>query len=68
MIGADGDDMASSISFTAVLGVIVVLTLPLLVPFLHLSLTQYGVLAGVLGNLKRQFAALTDPLCEMRTQ
>ncbi len=29
VIGADGDDIASSISFTAVLGVIVVLTLPL---------------------------------------
>ena len=34
IIGADGDDIASSISFTAVLGVVVVLTLPLLVPIL----------------------------------
>jgi uncharacterized membrane protein YadS len=32
VIGADSDDIAASISFTAVLGVIVVLTLPLLVP------------------------------------
>jgi uncharacterized membrane protein YadS len=47
VIGADGDDIAASISFTAVLGVIVVLTLPLLVPVLQLSLTQYGVLAGL---------------------
>ena len=39
--------MASSIAFTAVLGVIVVLLLPLLVPVLLLSLTQYGVLAGL---------------------
>jgi uncharacterized membrane protein YadS len=30
VIGADSDDIAASISFTAVLGVIVVLTLPLL--------------------------------------
>ena len=35
VIGADSDDVASSISFTAVLGVIVVLGLPLLVPLLH---------------------------------
>jgi uncharacterized membrane protein YadS len=46
-IGADSDDIAASISFTAVLGVIVVLILPLLVPVLQLSLTQYGVLAGL---------------------
>ncbi|HTC06125.1 MAG TPA: putative sulfate exporter family transporter, partial [Xanthobacteraceae bacterium] len=39
VIGADGDDIAASISFTAVLGVVVVLTLPLLVPILQLSLT-----------------------------
>lgn len=47
VIGADSDDVASSISFTAVLGVVVVLVLPLLVPILQLSLTQYGVLAGL---------------------
>jgi hypothetical protein len=46
VIGADSDEIASSISFTAVLGVLVVLGLPLLVPILHLSLTQYGVLAA----------------------
>lgn len=34
VIGADGDDIASSIAFTAVLGVVVVLLLPLLVPVL----------------------------------
>jgi uncharacterized integral membrane protein (TIGR00698 family) len=47
VIGADADDIASSISFTAVLGVVVVLGLPFLVPILNLSLTQYGVLAGL---------------------
>ena len=46
MIGADGDDIASSIAFTAVLGVVVVLRLPLLASLLGLSVTQYGVLAG----------------------
>jgi uncharacterized membrane protein YadS len=47
VIGADSDEIAASISFTAVLGVIVVLGLPFLVPLLDLSLTQYGVLAGL---------------------
>src|ERR1700747_2833702 len=47
IIGADAEDIASSISFTAVLGVVVVLGLPFLVPILNLSLTQYGVLAGL---------------------
>lgn len=46
-IGASGDEVASSISFTAVLGVIVVLALPLAMPLLRLSETQYGVLAGL---------------------
>ena len=32
VIGADGDDIASSISFTAILGVLMVLGLPLLIP------------------------------------
>src|SRR5436305_1324423 len=45
VIGARPDDIASSIAFTAVLGVVVVLTLPLLVPVLDLSLTQHGTLA-----------------------
>lgn len=47
VIGADGEDVASSIAFTAVLGVIVVLALPLAVPLIHLSGMQYGVLAGL---------------------
>ena len=39
IIDADSDDVASSIAFTAVLGVIVVLCLPFLVPLLKMSLT-----------------------------
>ncbi len=62
VIGADGDDIASSISFTAVLGVIVVLTLPLLVPVLQLSLTQYGVLAGLTVYAVPQVLAATLPI------
>ena len=47
VIGADSDDIASSISFTAILGVMMVLGLPLLIPLLQLSATQYGILAGL---------------------
>jgi uncharacterized integral membrane protein (TIGR00698 family) len=47
VIGADADDVASSIAFTAILGVIVVLGLPLLIGPLRLTNYQYGVLAGL---------------------
>ena len=47
VIGADQKDVASSIALTAVLGVVVVLTLPLLISAVGLSLYQYGVLAGM---------------------
>jgi uncharacterized integral membrane protein (TIGR00698 family) len=68
VIGADGDDIASSISFTAVLGVIVVLVLPLLVPLLHLSLTQYGVLAGLTVYAVPQVLAATLPIGALSNQ
>ena len=68
MIGADDDDIASSISFTAVLGVIVVLTLPLLVPLLRLSLTQYGTLAGLTVYAVPQVLAATLPIGALSNQ
>jgi uncharacterized integral membrane protein (TIGR00698 family) len=68
VIGADSDDVASSISFTAVLGVVVVLGLPLLVPILHLSLTQYGVLAGLTVYAVPQVLAATLPIGELSNQ
>jgi uncharacterized integral membrane protein (TIGR00698 family) len=68
VIGADGDDIAASISFTAVLGVVVVLTLPLLVPILHLSLTQYGVLAGLTVYAVPQVLAATLPIGALSNQ
>ena len=68
VIGADGDDIASSISFTAVLGVIVVLTLPLFVPILQLSLTQYGVLAGLTVYAVPQVLAATLPIGALSNQ
>lgn len=68
VIGADGNDIASSISFTAVLGVVVVLTLPLLAPVLHLSLTQYGVLAGLTVYAVPQVLAATLPIGALSNQ
>jgi uncharacterized integral membrane protein (TIGR00698 family) len=68
VIGASSEDVAASISFTAVLGVVVVLTLPLLVPVLHLSLTQYGVLAGLTVYAVPQVLAATLPIGALSNQ
>jgi uncharacterized integral membrane protein (TIGR00698 family) len=62
VIGADGDDIAASIAFTAVLGVIVVLGLPFLPMLFHLSERQYGVLAGLTVYAVPQVLAATTPL------
>jgi uncharacterized integral membrane protein (TIGR00698 family) len=61
-IGADQEDVASAISFTAVLGVVVVVTLPLLAPLLDLSFYQYGVLAGMTVYAVPQVLAATFPV------
>jgi uncharacterized integral membrane protein (TIGR00698 family) len=68
VIGADGDEIASSISFTAILGVLIVLGLPLLIPFLHLSASQYGVLAGLTVYAVPQVLAATVPAGLVSTQ
>jgi uncharacterized integral membrane protein (TIGR00698 family) len=68
VIGADGDDVASSIAFTAVLGVVVVLGLPLLVPILTLSLVQYGILAGLTVYAVPQVLAATLPIGALSNQ
>lgn len=68
VIGADGDDIASAISFTAVLGVIMVLGLPLLIPLLMLSPTQYGILAGLTVYAVPQVLAATIPAGLLSTQ
>ncbi len=62
VIGADSEDIASSIAFTAVLGVIVVLALPLLVPLLRMTGLQYGVLAGLTVYAVPQVLAATAPV------
>ncbi len=68
VIGASNDEIASSISFTAILGVLVVLGLPLLIPLLSLSAAQYGVLAGLTVYAVPQVLAATVPAGLLSTQ
>jgi uncharacterized integral membrane protein (TIGR00698 family) len=68
VIGADGDEIASSISFTAILGVVIVLGLPLLIPLLNLTPTRYGVLAGLTVYAVPQVLAATVPAGLLSTQ
>lgn len=62
VIGANGDDVAASIAFTAVLGVAVVIGLPLLAPVFHLNAVQYGALAGMTVYAVPQVLAATVPV------
>jgi uncharacterized integral membrane protein (TIGR00698 family) len=62
IIGADGEDVASSIAFTAVL------VLPLLAPLLRMSLTQYGVMAGLTVYAVPQVLAATLPIGTLSNQ
>jgi uncharacterized integral membrane protein (TIGR00698 family) len=62
VLGADREHVASSIAFTAVLGVVVVLLLPFLAPLLHYSHYQYGVLAGLTVYAVPQVLAATFPV------
>lgn len=68
VIDANGDDIASSIAFTAVLGVVVVLGLPLAFPILGLTETQYGTLAGLTVYAVPQVFAATIPIGLMAAQ
>jgi uncharacterized integral membrane protein (TIGR00698 family) len=68
VIGAEPDDIASSIAFTAVLGVAVVLTLPYLMGPLGLSEYQYGVVAGLTVYAVPQVLAATLPVSALSGQ
>jgi uncharacterized integral membrane protein (TIGR00698 family) len=62
VIDADGKDVAAAIAFTAVLGVVVVLGLPLLMPLLSFSAVQYGVFAGLTVYAVPQVLAATGSI------
>ena len=68
VIGADSKDVAAAIAFTAVLGVLMVLGLPLFVPLAGLSEHQYGVLAGLTVYAVPQVLAATVPISLLATQ
>ncbi|KQR56111.1 hypothetical protein ASF81_08960 [Brevundimonas sp. Leaf168] len=68
VIDADGKEVAASIAFTAVLGVIVVLALPLLGGLIHLNGLQYGALAGLTVYAVPQVLAAAAPFGVVATQ
>ena len=68
VIGAEGEEVAASIAFTAVLGVVVVLVLPVVGAGLHMSGLQYGALAGLTVYAVPQVLAATAPLGAVAVQ
>ena len=68
VIDADGKEVAASIAFTALLGVIVVLALPLLGGLIHLNGLQYGTLAGLTVYAVPQVLAAAAPFGAVATQ
>ncbi len=62
VIRADGHDVASSVAFTNILGVILVLVLPPLGHAIGLSMYQYGVVAGLTVYAVPQVVAATFPV------
>jgi uncharacterized integral membrane protein (TIGR00698 family) len=62
VIGADGDEVAASIAFTAVLGVVVVLVLPVIGAMLGMTPVAYGALAGLTVYAVPQVVAATAPV------
>jgi uncharacterized integral membrane protein (TIGR00698 family) len=68
VIYAKREHVASSIAFTAILGVVVVLGLPLLIAPLHLSYYQYGVLAGLTVYAVPQVLAAAFPVSALSGQ
>lgn len=68
VIGASGEEVAASIAFTAVLGIVVVLGLPLLPAIIHFNEMQYGVLAGLTVYAVPQVLAATAPVGAIAVQ
>ncbi len=68
VIDAEQEHVASSIAFTAILGVIVIIGLPLLVHPLELSNYQYGVVAGLTVYAVPQVLAAAFPVSVLSGQ
>ncbi len=68
VIGADGEDVATSIAFTAVLGVIVVITLPFLAVAWSMTPQNFGIFAGLTVYAVPQVLAATAPISSVSAQ
>ena len=68
VIDADSDDIATSIAFTAVLGIGVVIALPLLAAALHLSPAAGGIMAGLTVYAVPQVLAAAGPMGSIAIQ
>jgi uncharacterized integral membrane protein (TIGR00698 family) len=68
VIAAKDEEVASAISLTAILGVVVILLLPAMIPLLGLTLYQYGVLAGMTVYAVPQVVAAAFPVSELSGQ
>ena len=68
VIRAEKEHVASSIAFTAILGVVVVIGLPLLIHPLGLSFYQYGVLTGLTVYAVPQVLAAAFPVSVLSGQ
>lgn len=62
VIDADSDDVATSIAFTAVLGIAVVIALPFIAAAVHLSPAAGGILAGLTVYAVPQVLAAAGPM------
>ncbi|MFN8522527.1 MAG: putative sulfate exporter family transporter [Chloroflexota bacterium] len=62
VIKAERRDVAAAIALTAVIGVVLVIALPLLIPLMGLSYFQYGVVAGMGVYAVPQVLAAAFPL------
>lgn len=68
VIGARRDEVASAIAYTAVLGVVVILGLPHLIPLFGLDDYRYGVLAGLTVYAVPQVIAAAYPVSVLAGQ
>ncbi|WP_374571405.1 YeiH family protein [Phenylobacterium sp.] len=68
VIGAEAEEVAASIGFTAVLGVLVVLILPPAAAALHMTPRASGVLAGLTVYAVPQVLAATAPIGALAAQ
>jgi uncharacterized integral membrane protein (TIGR00698 family) len=68
VVGARKNEVASAIAYTAVLGVIVIVGLPFLIPIFGLSDYQYGVLTGLTVYAVPQVIAAAYPVSVLAGQ